>query len=456
MMNVSSSDLVTSQMIPFHTTLKRATWEEVKETESGYVFTDEHLASNWDDIDVYPESLPKGDAIKGMRMRKITSPTLLLKSHSSKMAFILASESSPVYVCSSSKRTKTDGYTMLFSIMPNVFPEYFFYLSKYKDWTGISHTIDSMEAFGLEPGFNEVGLDFFDGYQYHVKCAENVFLRGNSEKYSIPSLSVQRQQIDDAKIMERFILDKMAEKDRKFKQKEWLNEAHIRNSKHRLSNDVMPIRMGIERLEKFVATSAVGVKASSVIGKATGQTVGELLSSLITSIGKIEGDIQRLTESETVGERIETLEVESFIREYCKKVASEYNRHFTIDVQVKDGDLKIKISRKSFIELFENVISNAVRHGFTDDSRSDYKILITLSETNDGYCRIDIANNGNPISERGRKEYFVRGSFAGETGHTGIGGACVFDICEKANGRAIEPYGTDDFPVVISVEFPIV
>ena len=105
--------------------------------------------------------------------------------------------------------------------------------------------------------------------------------------------------------------------------------------------------------------------------------------------------------------------------------------------------------------MLEQIFYNAVRHGFTDNSRDDYEILITISETDEGYCRIDIANNGNPISERGRKEYFIKGSFAGETGNTGMGGARVFEICEGTNGKAIEPYSTVDFPVVVSVEFPI-
>lgn len=450
--DVFSLDSATSQMVSLKESLKQAKWEMVKETESGYVFTDEHLASNWDNIDVYPESLPKAEATKGMR--KITSPTLLLKSHSPKMAFILATESSPVYVRSSLKREKVDGYTMLFSVTPHVWPEYFFYLSKYRTWTGISRDLDVDYGLGLH--FGEVGHCGFDGYNEYVTYAETVFLNGVYREYKVPALSVQRQQMEDAKAMEKAILDKMAEKERKFKQKEWLNETHIRNSKHRLSNDVMPLHMGIERLEKFVAASTDGVKTSTVIGKATGQTVGELLSSLKTLVDDIEKDIQRLTESETVGEQIETLDVGQFIKEYCKKVEVMYNRRFAIDIQVKDEDLKISISRKSFIELLENVIGNAVRHGFTDDSRKDYKILVTLSETDDKYCRIDIANNGNPISERGRKEYFVRGSFAGETGNTGIGGARVFEICEEANGKAIEPYSTEDFPVVVSVEFPIV
>lgn len=432
--------------------LRPAKLSIIRENEYGYIFTDENLASNWDNVDVQPESLQKGEATKGMR--KIISPVLLLKSHSSRMAFILASENSPVYI--SSKRSKTDGYTLLFEMMPHVYSEYFFYMSKYKTWIGISHDLDEEERYGLDPGYSLVGSCYFDGERDFVIYAEGIFLSHSNSKYLIPSLSIQRQQIDEAKMMEQVLLDKMSEKERKFQQKEWLNEAHIRNSKHRLSNDIMPVRMAVERLERFIGGSSDGIKLSSIIGKVSKQTVGDLLKSLIGSIQKIEEDIKKLTESETMGEQPEIIDVEHFIKEFCDRFASKYNRCFTLNIEVKDKGLKIKISHNSFESIFENVFSNAVRHGFTDDSREDYKINVILSETGDGYCRIDIANNGNPISERGRNEFFVKGSFSGKTGNTGMGGAHIFEICEKFSGRAIAPYSIVDFPVVVSVEFPIV
>ncbi len=451
MMDVFSSD---SQMDSIRQCLNRAKWVELKEPENGYIFTDEYLASNWKDIDVHPEALPKGEAQKGMR--KVTSPVLLLKSHSPKMVFVLATEMSPVYFCSSFERTKEDGYTMLFGLMPNVWPEYFFYKSRYNSWCSISHDIDGAAEYELCMSFREVGHCHFDGNEEWVTDAETVFLNGIRPGDLIPSLSVQRQQINDAKMMEKVLLDRMSEKERKFQQKEWLNETHIRNSKHRLSNEVMPVRMAVERLERFLINSSEGIKLSSIIGQATQQTVGDLLNNLKISIQNIEVEINNLTKSETVGEQLETLEVEHFVRGYCENLASKFSRHFRVDVDCKDKELKIKISRKPFMELLDNVFTNAVRHGFTDDTRKDYKVLITLSKTDEGFCKIDIANNGNPISERGRKEYFVRGSFAGKTGHTGIGGARVFEICEEYNGKAIEPYSIEGFPVVISVEFPIV
>lgn len=444
------SNLQESQMNSLCDLISTANWEELREPETGHIFTDNYLASNWDDVYVNPESLSVSEAEKGMR--KITLPVLLLKSHSSKMAFILASENSPVYVAPFWEKDKIDGYTMIFEIKPLVYPEYFFYLSKYDTWTGISKSADQPNSYACELSFKDVGE--FDGFSFI--SAEDIFRNATlCKSKKIPSRPVQEKQIGDAKVIERVILDKMSEKERKFQQKEWLNETHIRNSKHRLSNEIMPIHMAVERLEHFLVNSPEGIKLTSIIGHVTKQTVGDLLYNLKVSIQNIENEIDNLTQSETVGEQIEVLDVALFIREYSEKLRTKFSHPFSIDIDVKDDNLKIKISRKSFMELVDNVISNAVRHGFTDIIRNDYKVLIRISRTTEG-CRIDIANNGNPISERGRKEYFVRGSFAGDTGHTGIGGARVYEICEKFNGKAIEPHPENEFPVVVSVIFPIV
>ena len=212
--------------------------------------------------------------------------------------------------------------------------------------------------------------------------------------------------------------------------------------------------MAIERLVHFLKESTEGITSSSIIGHATQQTVEDLLNSLQESIHKIETDIDYLTKSENAGEQAETIDVVKFIENYRKNVLSTYGQRFAIEIHKMDDNLKVKISPKSFNELLDNVISNAVRHGFTDINRTDYKIVFNLSKSETGYCKIEIGNNGNPISERGRKEYFVRGSFAGETGHTGIGGARIHEIGEEFNGKITAPYSLQELPVVISVEFP--
>lgn len=435
-------------------------YQNVRDEISGKIFQEKNFSKDWDSIYVHPSELDNGMSKKGMR--KITAPTLILASHSSKMAFVLASEDEPVFVCSGFMRTKTIGYTLLFELNPGILPDYLFYLSKYESWVGISKRIDTEDKYkdiygdlGTS-GWKNVGEVFADGVITDYTTAENVFKNGVYESsINIPSIPVQKQRIADAIAMEKMLQEKMAEKERKFQQKEWLNEAHIRNSKHRLSHEVMPMRMAIERLQSFFLKHSEGVKLSDIIGEKTKQSVNDLLEGLLYSVGNIETEIENLTKSEQPGEPEQILNVVSSLNDYFDRIASKYPASFNIERIGFEKDLNIKISPKAFMELLDNIVGNAVRHGFIGN-RKDYLLQVAIEATDDNMCEIAIANNGEPMSERARATFFEQGSFAGPTGHTGIGGHRIYDICDKAGGEAMPPYSKEGFPVVICVKFPLV
>lgn len=444
--------------------LLSAQYQDVRDEVSGRIFQEKNFAKDWDSIYVYPSDLDYRTSPKGMRMRKITSPTLIMASHSPMMAFVLASENEPVFVCSGFKRTQTIGYTLLFRLNPSILPDYLFYMSKYESWIGVSKGIDIddkyKKAYG-DPflggiGWINVGEIFADGITSDITTAETVFRNGLFDSsMNIPSIIVQKQRIADAKSMEKMLQEKMAEKERKFQQKEWLNEAHIRNSKHRLSNEVMPIRMAIERLQNFFEKHPDGVKLSDMIGEITKQSVNDLLEGLFCSVKNVEVEIENLTKSEQAGEPEQKLNVAHSLDKYLDKIASKYPVPFNIEKIGFEKELNIKISPKAFMEMLDNIVGNAVRHGFIG-SRKDYLLQIAIEATNDRMCKIAIANNGEPMSERARTTFFEQGSFAGSTGHTGIGGFRIYDICDKSGGEAMLPYSKEGFPVVICVKFPLV
>lgn len=435
-------------------------YQNVRDEISGKIFQEKNFSKDRDSIYVHPSELDNGMSKKGMR--KITAPTLILASHSSKMAFVLASEDEPVFVCSGFMRTKTIGYTLLFELNPGILPDYLFYLSKYESWVGISKRIDTEDKYkdiygdlGTS-GWKNVGEVFADGVITDYTTAENIFKNGVYESsINIPSIPVQKQRIADAIAMEKMLQEKMAEKERKFQQKEWLNEAHIRNSKHRLSHEVMPMRMAIERLQSFFLKHSEGVKFSDIIGEKTKQSVNDLLEGLLYSVGNIETEIENLTKSEQPGEPEQILNVVSSLNDYFDRIASKYPASFNIERIGFEKDLNIKISPKAFMELLDNIVGNAVRHGFIGN-RKDYLLQVAIEATDDNMCEIAIANNGEPMSERARATFFEQGSFAGPTGHTGIGGHRIYDICDKAGGEAMPPYSKEGFPVVICVKFPLV
>ena len=451
MTDLNSQNMIQERTVNFSSVFVPNSYYIMREESYGRIFQNENFATNWDSIYVCPSELEYGIVKRGMR--KVTEPTLLIASHCSLMAFVLASENEPIYVCSGFKRLQSLGYILAFKLIPQVLPEYFFYLSKYEPWVSISKMIDNFDGdvYDGELGWNNVG----DCSSDFIISAEDVFLNRAANLRTIPSISVQKQRISDAKSMEKMLQEKMAEKERKFQQKEWLNEAHIRNSKHRLSNEVMPIRMAVERLQNFFRKHPDGIKLSDVIGEITNQSVNDLLEGLFCSVKNVEIEIENLTKSEQAGEPEQKLNVAHSLNDYFDKIASKYQMSFNIEKIGFEKELKIKISPKAFIELLDNIVGNAVRHGFIGN-RNDYLLQISIEVTDDRMCEIAIANNGEPMSERARATFFEQGSFAGPTGHTGIGGYRIYDICEKAGGEAVAPYSKEGFPVVICVKFPLV
>lgn len=452
MTELFSESSTRGQKLSFSSVLMDAKYEKVKEEAEIRMFQVKDFAHDWDSVYINPPDISICPTGKGLR--KVSEPVLVMMSHAPRMAFVMASEDKPVYFDSSFRRDKHNGYLLLFRLRPHVLPEYIFYMSKYNSWTGVSKELDIMSMYDKYRGWNEVGMGDVDEFGEWFTTAENVFLR-NLDRIAIPPVSEQKRMVDEARQMEKMLNEKFAEKERRYKQKEWLNEAHIRNSKHRLSNEVMPVRMSVERLREFFIRKDNGIKLSDIIGEKNGETVSNLLDELYASVIRIENEIENLTRSEQAGEPEQTLDVATFLNNYCSRIASTYGAKFRIEKIGFENKLQIRISPKTLIELLNNIVNNAVRHGFVKDY-DNYVLQITIEATDNGMCRISLANNGEPMSERARAIYFEHGNFAGDTGHTGIGGSRIYEICYEAGGQALTPYGKDGFPVVISVEFPLI
>ena len=98
-----------------------------------------------------------------------------------------------------------------------------------------------------------------------------------------------------------------------------------------------------------------------------------------------------------------------------------------INTYIAEDDLK---------RLCDNIVFNAIKHGFTDPSRNDYGLLIelTVDQKRDMF-QIDFRNNGNPLPKGMDKlRYGLKGEKAGVTGGTGEGGYIVKSITEHYGG----------------------
>ena len=98
--------------------------------------------------------------------------------------------------------------------------------------------------------------------------------------------------------------------------------------------------------------------------------------------------------------------------------------------------LFVSIAPVDFQRMVDNIIENARKHGFTDETRSDYYIGIDLSiNTERNMYQIDFSNNGTPLPDGMTKtRYGLKGEIAGQTGGTGSGGYIVKSIVTHYGG----------------------
>lgn len=192
----------------FSSVLNLVDAEEVSNECEGRIFSERDYAKDWDSVYVIQPMLELGTVTK--EMRKVTEPVLVMQSHSSQMAFVMASEETPVYFPCSVMET---GYTLLFRLAPQVLPDFMFYISKYDSWKKISDRLDRCVG-GY--GWNRIGYadngDFVGGINSdskHYFSAEEVFRSGCAladTMSDIPSVAEQEKLIFDAKQMEKFML----------------------------------------------------------------------------------------------------------------------------------------------------------------------------------------------------------------------------------------------------------
>ena len=102
-------------------------------------------------------------------------------------------------------------------------------------------------------------------------------------------------------------------------------------------------------------------------------------------------------------------------------------------------------SKDALKHILNNVVANAVSHGFTDTNRNDYQLRFSWHEEGINLV-VEIENNGTPIpSDRDTAsllEYGVSGALH-KDGHNGIGCNEIDDIMRRYEGK-VEIVSTPD------------
>jgi signal transduction histidine kinase len=136
---------------------------------------------------------------------------------------------------------------------------------------------------------------------------------------------------------------------------------------------------------------------------------------------------------------LKQVDVISFLRGYINSWNNISNHFFEIEFTNElDAPCEIKCNETLLSIALDCIFKNAQKHGFKNTYNAENRVNVSVqmvSYKNAPFVCISIANNGEPFPEHfGLIDYVQRGKFAGQTGHTGLGGEHVYSIVKKFSG----------------------
>ena len=272
--------------------------------------------------------------------------------------------------------------------------------------------------------------------------------------------------IEKEKIREKELLDYIE------KIKKDTND-ELRVKKHTIMQFMNNIILSLDILKNQMEKSNGVMNSSTVINNNTGTTIQMQFDKLIESSRSVFYQIDNLT-NEISFEKKEDLDINLLIQDSIKQGSEKMDvfeteyiydiESFKIHLSDDTQDLFIDpisfISRSDFYIVYNNIIENAFRHGFSKKEKK-YKFRIELRNSKgNGFSEtltIIFSNNGKPFPKGMSDSYCIKGEKAGSESNDGIGSWKVCEIVKNHfNGtlNIIDNPG-DEFPVKIEISIPI-
>lgn len=230
----------------------------------------------------------------------------------------------------------------------------------------------------------------------------------------------------------------------------------IRLRKHALSQNISAFDSLFRSLEHCMNEHKGELKASEQLSPVSPITVADAMGILHSNLQVINERVNHLTDDQDWG-ACEAIEPQQFIEDYEKHHnGTEFRfdhrwddfeiNYFEKDVfDKKTGKLVFHkgesmntawFPKRALQQVFDNIVSNAREHGFTDKSRQDY--VIQTSWTTDGLnMLIKIANNGAALPSDLNTDLVLEYGYTtvlNKQGHAGIGGGEMAEIMHKFGG----------------------
>ena len=251
-------------------------------------------------------------------------------------------------------------------------------------------------------------------------------------RIAFPSIGTRQSYIDQGRLYNEFVSSSKLAKAREMGLQAVINKMkseymmEVRNRKHDMKTPMTQLRNTLTLIEAF----AIRLPKESAV------QLNSYISRQKVALDTLSEIVRHLAD-EDVFSKPEVLEIETILSSFACK-----NEKYSI-VYVPDSialnevagkeKAKVYMGKSDFLRLINNIVGNAVDHGFVED-KTDYELLISLSVEEDSYL-IDFTNNGKPLPDgMDKARYGMKGVKGKDSEGQGTGGYVVKSIVEHYGG----------------------
>ena len=261
---------------------------------------------------------------------------------------------------------------------------------------------------------------------------------------------------EQAKVVREVVLKDYAEQENDAAMREKGFKHSIRLRKHALSQNISAFDSLFSSLKYYMEDNNGRIHAKDQLSSVSSMTVGEAMDSLKSQLKVICERVEKLSDEQDYG-KCEAIEPQEFIEGYEREhhnvtfkfshawESFEKNSFQRDYFDKKTGKLLFHkgeslnsawFPKKALKQVLDNIVSNALEHGFTDINRDDY--VIKSSWTTDGLNMVvRVSNNGTPMPADINTELVLEYGYTtalNERGHGGIGGGEIAEIMHRFGG----------------------
>lgn len=295
---------------------------------------------------------------------------------------------------------------------------------------------------------------------------------GDLVRIEVPSIEEQQKFTQDVALKDYVAQEEYVTK----REKGFVHSVRLR--KHALSQNISAFDSLFRSLEYCMQEHNGRLESKMQLSPVCSMTVGEAMSNLRSKLKTICERVAHMTDEQDWG-MCEAIEPQHFIEKYEQEhPGSNFSfRHkwdkfetnsFAQDIfDEETGKLLFHrgesmnsawFPKRALMQVFDNIVSNACEHGFTDKGRKDYEIR--TSWATDGFNMIiKLSNNGEPMPADLDSMLVLEYGYSSalnQKGHGGIGGGEIAEIMHKFGGD-VEVISSPDnkFTVTYVLKMPL-